>query len=160
MQVRDAVEGDAAAIARLANLSEDAARRLLRERSVLVASDGGAERAAAPDDGSDVTGDGGDQADTGDGDGADLAEVTGCLAYDATTDAVHVTTLAGDREAFESLLAEPLRFADGEELPVEVVVPVSERATQSHLADLDFREAGDGPRFDGEATIRLRRSPE
>lgn len=142
MEVRDAVEDDAGALADLAGLPEPAVAQLVHDRTVRVA-DGG-------DSGGDGEGGGGDS----DGGGGDA--VRGFVAFDAARDAVHVTQLAGDADAVSRLLDEPARFAEREGMPVEVLVPESETAVVAAVEDYGFEERGTGPRFEGEATRRYR----
>lgn len=124
MEVRDAVETDADALADRADLPTSAVSQLVHDRTV---------RVVEVDD-----------------------EIGGFVAYDAATDAVHVTQLAGDPDAVARLLDEPARFADREGMPVEVLVPESEASVIEAVEAYGFEEAGTGPRFEGEATRRYR----
>lgn len=132
MEVRDAVEADASALAECGGLPASAAAQLVHDRTVRV-----------------VVEDGDDEDET----------VRGFVAFDAATDAVHVTQLAGDRDAVARLLDEPARFAEREGMPVEVLLPASEDALADAVAAYGFADAGDGPRFEGEATRRFRLEP-
>lgn len=144
MQVRDAVERDAPAMASLGDAPESVLRNLVHDRSVRVLVEGG--------------------------DGAEEDEVLGFVSFDAREDAVHVTEFGGDREAYERLLAEPLRFAEREGLPVEMLLRDADGSPTRAAGDADevmrqaaeavgFTEGGPGPRFRGETTRRYRYEP-
>jgi len=128
VHVRDAAQDDAEPIAALGDLPVAAATHLIVERTVRVARD----------------------ADDGD------ATLRGFVAFDARPGVVHVTQLAGDREAVARLLEEPAGFADSEEMAVEAVVPVSAPDLQEAVEGFGFEPAGDGPAFGGESTRRYR----
>lgn len=132
MQVRDAVERDAPAMASLGEAPESVLRNLVHDRSVRVL------------------------VEAGDGDEAD---VLGFVSFDAREDAVHVTEFGGDREACERLLAEPLRFAEREGLPVEILLRDADEAMREAVEAVGFAEVGPGPRFRGETTRRYRYEP-
>lgn len=131
MEVRDAVEADASALAECGDLPASAAAQLVHDRTVRVVVE----------------------------DGDEDETVRGFVAFDAATDAVHVTQLAGDRDAVARLLDEPARFAEREGMPVEVLLPASEDALADAVAAYGFADSGDGPRFEGEATRRFRLEP-
>jgi hypothetical protein len=131
MEVRDAVEDDADALAALADLPEPAVAQLVHDRTVRVAG-------------------------TDDGTESDDDDIRGFVAFDAARDTVHVTQLAGDTDAVSRLLDEPARFAEREGMPVEVLVPESESSVVAAVEDYGFEETGTGPRFEGEATRRYR----
>ena len=57
---------------------------------------------------------------------------------------------------FQELLAEPLRFAQTEEMAVELLVPETESEIRAAAAAAGFERPGGGPRFDGESTTRYR----
>ena len=82
--------------------------------------------------------------------------IQGFVSYDIFDDAVHVSTIVGDADALEALLAEPRRFAAAEELPIEIVVPESAAALNRVVQTVGFEPVGAGPRFDGEPTRRFR----
>mgnify|MGYP000622157094 CR=1 FL=1 len=145
MQVRDAVERDAPAMASLGDVPESVLRNLVHDRSVRVLVEGG-DREDSEDD-----------------------DVLGFVSFDAREEAVHVTEFGGDREACERLLAEPLNFAERESLPVEVLLRAGEDGgSPTRAADdvmrqaveaVGFAEVGPGPRFRGERTRRYRYEP-
>jgi hypothetical protein len=88
---------------------------------------------------------------------ADEAEtVEGFVSYDAKDSTVHGTQREGDTALGERLLEEPRRFADREEMDVELLVPESDDAMQAAVDAADFDEQGPGPRFDGTPTTRYR----
>jgi hypothetical protein len=153
MEVRDAVEADAEALAALADAPADVMRNLVHDRTVRVA-EAGEEAAGAGTDGDDahpgdVDGDAGD-------DGASAPPIAGFVSFDASEASVHVTQLAGSREACERLLAEPVRFGHNEGLPVECLVAEDEAAVRDAVEAAGFVESGAGPRFDGRPTVRYR----
>ncbi|QKY20212.1 hypothetical protein B4589_007410 [Halolamina sp. CBA1230] len=135
MEVRDAVERDAAAMAAMTDAPEPVLRNVIHERSV---------RVLAEEDG------------TADDDPDDESALRGFVSFDAREDAVFVTQFGGDREACERLLAEPLRFARAEGLPVEVVLRDDDDAMRSAAESVGFEAAGAGPRFRGEPTRTYR----
>jgi hypothetical protein len=132
MQIRDAVEADADRMADLADGPPDVMRNLVHDRTVRIA-----ERA-------------GDDADDEDG------EIVGFVSFDARERTVHVTQLEGDPEVCDRLLEEPVRFARGEGMAVELLVPEPEDAIRTAAADAGFDQVGSGPRFDGIPTVKYR----
>lgn len=136
MHVREAVEADAAALAVVAGAPTDVMRNLVHDRTVRVAEGEGA----------------------GDGSSADAdgdRELLGFVSFDADAGTVHITGINGSEDACERLLAEPIEFAAGESMAVETLLPPDSPAIGA--ADrLGFEEAGPGPRFDGDRTIRYR----
>jgi hypothetical protein len=140
MLVRDAVEADADALAALAAAPHDVMRNLVHDRTVRVAT-----RETDP----------GPHADTA-GDDADLL---GFVSFDARGQTVHVTQLAGTRDACERLLAEPVRFAANEGMLVELLVADDDESVREAASAVGFERAGNGPRFDGTGTVRYRLSP-
>ncbi len=132
MQIRDAHEDDVPAIADLATGDIDPAH-LLRNRVVRVAIDASGSRDATAEEGA----------------------IAGFLAFDAQTDAIHVTRIGGDDEAVRALLDDVVRYANREHLPVEAVVPV-DGSTAVALETKGFEGVEPGPRFEGRATTRFR----
>ncbi|MEE6210678.1 hypothetical protein U3A55_10980 [Salarchaeum sp. III] len=82
--------------------------------------------------------------------------VVGVVAFEVAGDVVHVTRLAGERDAMEELLDEPLGFAENEGLPVELLAEESNDGVAFAVETKGFENVGRGPRFDGEATTRYR----
>jgi hypothetical protein len=140
MDVRDAVEADAEALAALAHAPRDVMRNLVHDRTVRVAT-------RETDPGPHEDADGGD------------ADVLGFVSFDARVRTVHVTQLAGTREACERLLAEPVRFAANEGMDVELLVSEGHEEAREAAEAVGFERAGTGPRFDGDGTVRYRISP-
>ncbi|GAB7094841.1 hypothetical protein JCM30237_19940 [Halolamina litorea] len=133
MEVRDAVERDAPAMADLTDAPESVLRNLVHDRTVRVAVEPGA-----------------------DGEGT----VLGFVSFDAREGTVHVTEFGGDRETEERLLAEPIRFAEREGLAVELLVRADhDDAMRAAVDARGFVDAGPGPRFRGEPTRRYRLDP-
>lgn len=185
MHVRDAVEDDAEALATRVDLPTDAIRQLIHDRTVRVAererpadaadpaerspgdddsddpsTDDSSTDAPADDDSTDSAADA-DSNDPGTdanspGPSGDGATVRGFLAFDADEGAVHVTQVAGGREAVDRLLDEPLRFAANEGMPVEAFVPDSESTVVDAVEAAGFESVGDRPQFDGEPIRRYR----
>lgn len=133
MDIRDAVEADADALAELADSPVDVMRNLVHDRTVRVAS-----------------------AD-GDGEGD---EVSGFVSFDARAETVHVTQLEGTDEACARLLEEPVGFARREGMAVELLVPDGETAIREAAEAAGFTTAGSGPRFSGQPTTRYRLEPD
>lgn len=130
--VRDAEQDDSEDIATLGDLPVSAANHLIVERSVRVARV--------------------DEEAEGDSEAA----LRGFVAFDAQPGVVHVTQLAGDREAVGRLLEEPTGFADSEGMAVEAVVPESASEVRTAVEEFGFEQDGAGPRFGGESTRRYR----
>ena len=86
--------------------------------------------------------------------------VTGFVSFDARQETVHVTQLQGTEAACTRLLEEPVRFARGEAMAVEVLVPDGEAAVRDAAEAADFTTAGSGPRFSGRPTTRYRLEPD
>jgi len=145
MRVRDAVEADAEALAAVGDAPTDVMRNLVHDRTVRVAVRTG--------------GDPGPHADAPDESGG-AEEVLGFVSFDARDRTVHVTQLGGSAEACERLLGEPVRFAAGEGMDVELVVGVDEGGTRDAAERVGFEEVGVGPTFDGRATVRYRCEPD
>lgn len=141
MQVRDAVEADAEVLAAIAEAPAGVMENLIHERSIRIA-----ERFT--ENGPNV-----------DAESVD-AEVLGFVSFDVQRQTVHVTQIAGSAEACERLLAEPVRFAAREGMPVELVVPSGESTVRSAAEAVGFEERGAGPTFDGTRTVRYRLRPE
>lgn len=129
MDVRDAVEADAERMADLGDAPADVMRNLVHDRTVRVAHEG------ADDD----------------------QTVRGFVSYDARRDTVHVTQLEGNQEACELLLAEPKRFAEREEMAVELLAAEDDQTLREAAEAAGFQEDGPGPRFGGTTTVRYRR---
>ena len=136
MKVRDAVEGDAPALAALTDAPPTVLRNVIHDRSV---------RLLVEDD------DEGTWAEEG-----EPGEVHGFVSFDVRDGVVHLTQFGGDREACEQLLAEPLRFARAEGLPVEALIGEGDDALEAALDSAGFDRMGHGPSFDGQPTHRYR----
>lgn len=145
MEIRDAVEGDADAMAAIADAPSDVMVNLVHDRTV---------RVAAPEPVEDDPNE-----DVEEAAGTDGTELLGFVSFDAHQDAVHVTQLEGTVEACERLLAEPVRFADSEDMSVELLVPEPGDAVAEAAEDVGFEETGTGPRFEGQPTTRYRLDP-
>ncbi len=150
MEVREAFEADADRLAELADTPADVMRNLVHDRTVRVlvertsAGDGASEGAAADENGT------GDDAET----------IRGFVSFDARDGVVHVTQLAGDQAACDRLLEEPIGFARGESMAVEVLVPETDEAVVDAVEGAGFDDRGVGPHFEGVRTTRYRLEPE
>lgn len=154
MEIRDAVEADVPALAALADVPPTALRNLVHERSVRILVRDDSESPASQTQSGDDEGEwAGDETLGGD---ATAEGVDGFLSFDVRDGAVHVTQFGGDQAAGERLLAEPLRFARSEGLPVEALVSEADDTLRAALEAVGFERAGDGPRFDGGPTDRYR----
>ena len=127
MQVRDAVEADADRLAELTGRPRDVMRNLVHDRTVRV----------------------------GIADGDDEA-IAGFVSFDAEHDTVYVTQLEGERDAYERLLEEPIRFARGESMVVELLLPKHDDIRRDAAENHGFESDGTGPRFEGTPTVRYR----
>ncbi len=85
--------------------------------------------------------------------------VEGFVSYDAKDSTVHVTQLEGTPELAERLLEEPTRFADQENMCVELLAMEPDDPAQEAAERAAFERCGSGPRFDGTETIRYRWRP-
>lgn len=139
MEVRDAVETDAEAIAAIADAPAEAMRRTVHDRTVRVAASD--ETATDPN------------ADT---DHEHDSDLLGFVSFDVRDDTVHVTQLGGTVEACERLLSEPMRFAAGEGMGVELLVVDGDDAVREAVEAAGFDRVGTGPRFDGAETTKYR----
>ena len=133
MDVREAVEADADRMADIADSPPDVMRNLVHDRTVRVA-----------------TVDADDEGDT---------EIVGLVSFDARDNTVHVTQIAGSKAACKRLLEEPVGFARGEGMTVELLVPVSDDVVEEAVESLGFQSRGSGPRFEGQDTTRYRLEP-
>lgn len=138
MEVRDAVEADAPAMARLAAQPTDVMRNLVHDRTVRVAVDADEEVGADPES----------------------ETLLGVVSYDARETVVHITQLAGDPDVVAELLAEPVRFGRRENMTVEALVEADEDDRREAVERMGFQRAGSGPLFDGRPTIRYHLDPE
>lgn len=82
------------------------------------------------------------------------------VSFDARPGTVYVTQIGGDPAACERLLEEPIRFASGEAMAVEVLLSEKEESIQDAAVRSGFKRVGYGPQFDGIPTVRYRRDPE
>ncbi|WP_222915513.1 hypothetical protein [Natrinema sp. SYSU A 869] len=145
MNVRDALEADADALASIADSPTDVMRNLVHDRTVRVAEDGSNDPNA-------------DVADS-QYSGSDPEDLLGFISFDAREDTVHVTQLDGTCEACKRLLAEPVRFAERESMAVEVLSAQNADSIETAAEDLGFERRGRGPRFNGSPTVRFRLEP-
>jgi len=160
MDVRDAVEADAERLAELTGSPRDVMRNLVHDRTVrVVERDRDRDQADSDDDaGGTGAGDGNPTTDAA-GTAVDSAAVCGFVSYDARADTVHVTQLEGDATVADRLLEEPLRFAEREDMAVELLAPEGETETREAAERAGFERAGPGPTFEGESTVRYRLDP-
>jgi hypothetical protein len=145
MRVRDAVEADAEAMAAIADAPKDVMRHLVHDRTVRIADE--PESGSRSDPHADAEGEG------------PSANVLGFVSFDARNDVVYVTQIDGTPEAVEQLLAEPVRFARGEDMAVELLAPDTHPHVETAAETVGFAKNGHGPRFDGTPTIRYRLEP-
>ncbi len=147
MNVRDALEADAEALAAIADSPTDVMRNLVHDRTVRVAEDG------THDPNADIS------SPTSDGAIAATDDLLGFVSFDAQAGTVHVTQINGTAEACERLLAEPVRFANGESMAVELLVPAEATAVEHAAESLGFERSGVGPWFEGAQSTRFRLEP-
>ncbi|XVH32802.1 hypothetical protein ACNS7O_06360 [Haloferacaceae archaeon DSL9] len=141
MQVRDAVEADADSLAAIGGTPADVMRNLIHDRTVRVA-----ERVQEETDPN-----------------ADVEpleeELLGFVSYDVRDGTVHVTQFGGTKDACETLLGEPVRFAANEGLNVEVIVEADADALREATLAAGFEKQGSGPMFEGKRTVRYHHRP-
>jgi uncharacterized protein with von Willebrand factor type A (vWA) domain len=130
MEVREAVEDDAARLAELTDAPASVMREVVHDRTTRIATD-----------------------ETG-GD-----EPAGVVSFGARREAVHITQLAGTEAAVSRLLDEPIRFARREDMAVEVLLEETDTDLQGTVTDAGFEYVGSGPRFEGRPTIAFRLDP-
>lgn len=177
MNVRDALEADADALAAIADSPTDVMRNLVHDRTVRVAEAGGhdpnmdvdSEGASDPNSGSDsetrtesktqTETDPNAEVDSTQYGGSDPDDLLGFVSFDARDQTVHITQIDGSGDVYEQLLAEPVRFATRESMAVEVLVPQGETSLESAAERLGFDDQGPGPRFNGQHTVRFRLEP-
>lgn len=139
MEIRDAVEADVPALAALTDVPPTALRNLIHQRSVRILVD--------DDDAVDW------DSEQSNGD-ATPEGVHAFISFDVRDGVVHVTQFGGDSNAGERLLAEPLRFARSEGLPVQALVSDDDDALRAALDAVGFERVGSGPDFRGAPTER------
>ena len=135
MEVRDAVEDDAARMAELTGAPASVMRELVHDRST---------RVATVESGTEAGANGG---------------LAGVVSFDARPDAIHVTRLTGTDEAVSRLLDEPIRFARREDMAVEVLIEVERTDLQEAVSEAGFERVESGPRFEGQETVAFRLDP-
>ncbi|NGM68704.1 hypothetical protein G6M89_06725 [Natronolimnobius sp. AArcel1] len=145
MNVRDALEADADALAAIADSPTDVMRNLVHDRTVRVAEDG------THDPNADI--------EESQYDGSNPEDLLGFISFDAREETVHITQLDGTGEACKRLLGEPVRFAERESMAVEVLVSPETDAIIGAAEELGFERQGLGPRFNGAQTVRFRLEP-
>jgi len=153
MNVRDAREADAAALAALADAPTDVLRSQLHTRTVRVAVPSVDDESASADgDTSSAS-----RPPTSARPGTDEEpEIRGFVSFDADAETVFVTNVGGSDPACRRLLEEPISFARAEAMPVEAVVPIGNERQCDHLEAAGFEDVGAGPPFEGEPTRRFR----
>lgn len=145
MEVRDAVEADADALAAIVDAPTDVMRNVVHDRTVRVAvrrSDAGPNV--------DV------EADTEGGEAAPDEDVLGFVSFDAREDTVYVTQFGGTADACKLLIGEPVRFATNERMNVELLVEASDDVLTSVAESAGFDPTGRGPSFGGRETVKYR----
>ncbi|WP_423743499.1 hypothetical protein V5735_10630 (plasmid) [Haladaptatus sp. SPP-AMP-3] len=83
-------------------------------------------------------------------------EIDAFVGFEADEETVHVTHLFGAEAACEHLLDEPIRFAEREAMPVEILLPEPETDIVAVAENVGFEESDPGPWFDGHRTRRFR----
>lgn len=133
MEVRDAVEADAEAMAALSDAPVDVLRNVVHDRTVRVLAAGPTPAAAD-----------------------DAGDLRGFVSFDVRDGVVHLTGFGGDREACERLLDEPMRYAAHEGMAVEALLRDDDTEMRAALDAVGFEKQGAGPRFRGRETERFR----
>ncbi|MGM0605426.1 MAG: hypothetical protein ACQETB_07110 [Halobacteriota archaeon] len=142
MQIRDAVEADAEAIAAIVDAPVEVMRNLVHDRTVRVATHDDARTA---DPNVDTAGSG--------------SSILGFVSFDAREGTVHVTQFGGRAPACEALLAEPIRFASNEGMDVELLVEAADDALREAVEAAGFTMDGPGPMVEDTETRRYRLQP-
>ncbi|QZA89472.1 hypothetical protein K0C01_04870 [Salinarchaeum sp. IM2453] len=142
MNIRDAVEADAEAMVDIADAPADVMRNLIHDRTV---------RVAEPEEG---INDMDPHADTE----ARSTDLLGFVSFDARDQTVYITQLDGTKEACKQLLGEPIRFAEQEDMDIELLVPLPREDIAEAAEEVGFRRSGRGPDFEGTPTIKYRKS--
>lgn len=88
--------------------------------------------------------------------GIDDEDIAGFVSFDAERDTVYVTQLEGECDAYERLLEEPIRFARGESMDVELLLPEHDDGRRDAAESHGFESDGTGPHFEGTPTVRYR----
>jgi hypothetical protein len=160
MEVRDAVEADADALAAIVDAPADVMRNVVHDRTVRVAvrqSDPGPNADVDVDGAVDVAVEGGEPG--GDAGDATAESVLGFVSFDAREDTVYVTQFGGTSEACERLIGEPIRFATNERMSVELLVEATDEELTAVAESAGFDAEGRGPSFGGQRTIKYRLDP-
>jgi hypothetical protein len=142
MQIRDAIEDDAEGMAAISDAPADVMRNLVHDRTVRVAEPDDAEPPNEAASAGNVT-----------------VELDGFVSFDVREDTVHVTQLDGTTDACVQLLEEPIRFARGEAMSVQLLVPEPDEAIADAADEVGFDRVGRGPRFQGKPTVKYRLEP-
>jgi hypothetical protein len=140
MEVRDAVEADAADLAAIVDAPADVMRNVVHDRTVRVAV-----RRDDPGPNADVD--------------EDAENILGFVSFDAREDTVYVTQLGGTGDACERLLGEPVRFATNEGMAVELFVETDDDELTAAVENAGFGREGRGPSFGGQQTMKYRLDP-
>ncbi|GAA0222182.1 hypothetical protein ACFFQF_08050 [Haladaptatus pallidirubidus] len=83
-------------------------------------------------------------------------KIEGFVGFEADEETVYVTHLFGTKSACKRLMDEPIRFAERESMPVEILLPEPEEDTAEVVENVGFEESDSGPWFDGQRTRRFR----
>ncbi|GAB7019088.1 hypothetical protein [Halostagnicola sp. A-GB9-2] len=147
MNIRDALEADADALASIADSPTDVMRNLVHDRTVRVAED------STHDPNADIT--------TGETqyNESNPEDLLGFVSFDAKDDTVHVTQIGGTDDACVELLAEPVRFAECESMTVELLIAPDADGVKDAAAELGFQNCGSGPRFENSRTQKFQLEP-
>ena len=86
-------------------------------------------------------------------------EIVGFVSFDARERTVHITQIEGAADACSRLLEEPMGFAAGEDMAVELLLPESNETVRQAVEEAGFERDGTGPTFDGTPTVRFRYEP-
>lgn len=85
--------------------------------------------------------------------------IDGFVSFDARERTVHITQIEGSTDACSRLLEEPMGFATGENMAVELLLPESNETVRHAVEQAGFERDGTGPTFDGTPTVRFRYEP-
>ncbi|WP_254864509.1 hypothetical protein [Halovivax gelatinilyticus] len=142
MNVRDAREADASALASIAGAPTDVLGDLIHDRTVRIAED--------------VRTDPTVDAERTKFSGENPENILGFVSFDADSDVVTVTKLDGTKSAYDRLLDEPIGFARTESMGVEALVTADRTDVVDALEAKGFSRVEEGPRFEGADTVLFR----
>lgn len=74
-------------------------------------------------------------------------EIIAFVSFDAIPGTVHITQLVGNTDGCERLLEEPIRFAENENMRVEILIPATASTIKQTVRDAGFTPIEPGSHF-------------